>query len=190
MKIFLSDVTPTSMGSRGRIWTKNVISTSTFRAVAYMLGASIKKIEIPSENCRNELRKYSNSDRGKFQLSFNPSEKTLGEAVDLTQPHRHIINTRNRAKISSKSIFWGSEKSRLVKKGLEGLTSESVEGLALSFQGIDDIHGGDSLPLGVFRVGDSITDDILKENFEDTTGFFVDESRDCLLYTSPSPRDS
>ena len=43
------------------------------------------------------------------------------------------------------------------------LTSESVEGTSLAFQGIDDIHGSDSLPLGMLGVGDGITDDVLKE---------------------------
>jgi hypothetical protein len=47
------------------------------------------------------------------------------------------------------------------------LTTESIEGSALSLEGIDNIHGSDSLPLGVFSVGDSITDDILKEDLED-----------------------
>ena len=47
---------------------------------------------------------------------------------------------------------------------VESLTSESVEGTSLAFQGIDDIHGGDSLPLGMLGVGDSITDDILQEH--------------------------
>ncbi len=60
------------------------------------------------------------------------------------------------------------------------LTSESVESLALSFQSIDNIHGGDSLPLGVLGVGDSITNDIFKENLENTSGFFVDETRNSL----------
>ena len=41
------------------------------------------------------------------------------------------------------------------------LTAESVEGTALTLQGIDDIHGGDGLPLGVFGVSDGITDDVL-----------------------------
>ena len=54
------------------------------------------------------------------------------------------------------------------KVGLERsfLTSESVQGAALPLEGIDNIHGGDGLPLGVFGVGDSITDDIFQENFE------------------------
>jgi hypothetical protein len=66
------------------------------------------------------------------------------------------------------------------------LTAESIEGLALSFQSIDDIHGGDGLPLGMLGVGDSIPDNIFEENFENTSGFFVDESRDTLNTTSSS----
>ena len=62
----------------------------------------------------------------------------------------------------------------------ESLTSESVEGTSLTFEGIDDIHSGDSLPLGVFGVGDGITDDVLKEDLEDTTGLLVDQARDTL----------
>ena len=60
------------------------------------------------------------------------------------------------------------------------LTSESVQSAALTLQSVDDIHGGDGLPLGVLGVGDCITDDILKENFEYTPGLFVDQSRDAL----------
>ena len=66
----------------------------------------------------------------------------------------------------------------------ESLTSESVEGTSLTFEGIDYIHGGDSLPLGMLGVGDGITDDILKEDLEDTTGLFVDEARDTLDTTT------
>ena len=64
------------------------------------------------------------------------------------------------------------------------LTAESVEGAALSLEGIDDIHSGDSLPLGVFGVGDSITDDVLKEDLEDTTGLLIDQARDTLDTTT------
>ena len=64
------------------------------------------------------------------------------------------------------------------------LTSESVQGTSLTFEGIDDIHGGDGLPLGVLGVGDSVTDDVLEEHLEDTTGLLVDESRDTFYTTS------
>ncbi len=42
------------------------------------------------------------------------------------------------------------------------LTAETVQSAALAFQSVDDIHGGDRLSLGVFRVGDGVTDDVLK----------------------------
>ena len=56
----------------------------------------------------------------------------------------------------------------------------------MPLQSIDDIHGGDSLPLGVLSVGDSVTDDVLKENLEDTSGLLIDEARDTLDTTSAS----
>ena len=81
---------------------------------------------------------------------------------------------------------WGSNKSLLFFWGrlLSCLTSESVESTALTFEGIDYIHGGDSLPLGVLGVGDGITDDILKEHLQDTTGLLVDQARDTLDSTT------
>ena len=66
------------------------------------------------------------------------------------------------------------------------LTAESVQGTSLAFQSIDDVHGGDGLSLGVLGVGDGITDDVLQENLQDTTGFFVDEARDTLDTTTTS----
>jgi len=66
------------------------------------------------------------------------------------------------------------------------LTTESVEGSALSLERIDDVHGGDGLPLGVLGVGDGITDDVFQEHLQDTTGLFVDEARDTLDTTTTS----
>jgi hypothetical protein len=67
---------------------------------------------------------------------------------------------------------------------LISLTSETVQGTALAFQSVDDVHGGDCLSLGVFSVGDGITNDVFKEHLQDTTGFFVDQSRDTLDTTT------
>ena len=64
------------------------------------------------------------------------------------------------------------------------LTAESVQGTSLPLEGIDNVHGGDGLPLGVFGVGDGIPDDVLKEDLEDSTGLLVDESRDTLDSTT------
>ena len=66
------------------------------------------------------------------------------------------------------------------------LTSESVQGTSLAFQGIDDVHGSDSLPLCVLSVGDSIPDHIFQENFEDSSGFLIDQATDSFDTTSAS----
>jgi hypothetical protein len=54
------------------------------------------------------------------------------------------------------------------------LSAETVEGTALSLEGVDNIERGDSLALGVLSVGDGITDDTLEEGLQNTTGLFVD----------------
>ena len=66
------------------------------------------------------------------------------------------------------------------------LTSESVQGASLPLQGVDDVHGCDGLSLGVLGVGDGITDDVLQEHLQHTTGLFVDEARDTLDTTTTS----
>ena len=50
----------------------------------------------------------------------------------------------------------------------------------MAFQGVDDVHGGDGLPLGMLCVCYGIPDHVLKEHLEYTTGFFIDEPRDSL----------
>ena len=60
------------------------------------------------------------------------------------------------------------------------LTTETVQSAALSLESIDDIEGGDGLALGVFSVGDCVTDDAFEEGLEDTAGLFVDHWGDAL----------
>ncbi len=55
----------------------------------------------------------------------------------------------------------------------EYLITETVESASLTFQGVDDIHSGDSRALGMFSIGNCITDDVLKEDLKATTGLFV-----------------
>ena len=62
--------------------------------------------------------------------------------------------------------------------------AEAVEGSALSLESVDNIDGGDRLALGVFGVGDGITDDVLEESSQDETGLVVDERRDSLDTTA------
>ena len=46
-----------------------------------------------------------------------------------------------------------------------------------------------SIPLGVFSVGDRVTDDVLEEDLENTTSLFVDETGD-TFYTTPTGETS
>ena len=60
------------------------------------------------------------------------------------------------------------------------LTTETVKGTALALEGIDNVERSDSLALGVFGVGDGITDDTLEEGLEHTTSLLVDHGRNTL----------
>ena len=44
------------------------------------------------------------------------------------------------------------------------LSAEAVEGLSLSLEGVDDVHGRDGLAAGVLGVGDRVADDVLEEH--------------------------
>ena len=61
-----------------------------------------------------------------------------------------------------------------MKTQLNHLTSETVQSATLALESVDDIERGNSLTLGVFCVGDCITDDAFEEGLENTAGFFVD----------------
>lgn len=60
------------------------------------------------------------------------------------------------------------------------LPTKAVQSAALALEGIDDIKRGDSLALGMLRVGHSITDDILQEDLEHTARLLIDQARDTL----------
>ena len=63
-------------------------------------------------------------------------------------------------------------------------STETVEGSALSLEGIDDIEGGDGLSLGVLGVGNGVLDNVLEELSEDNSGLVIDEGADSLDTTS------
>ena len=43
------------------------------------------------------------------------------------------------------------------------LSTETVKGSALPLESVDDVEGGDGLPLGVLSVGDRVSDDVLED---------------------------
>ena len=60
------------------------------------------------------------------------------------------------------------------KTETERLTTETVQGAALSLQSVDDVERCDGLALGVLSVGDGVTNNTLKEGLQDTSGLLVD----------------
>ena len=53
------------------------------------------------------------------------------------------------------------------------LTAKTIESAPLAFQSIDNIHGSDSLSLGVLGVGDGITDHVLQKYLENAASLFI-----------------
>jgi len=71
------------------------------------------------------------------------------------------------------------------------LTSKTIQGSALSLQGIHHIHSGNGLPLSMFRISDSISNHIFQEHLQNSSGFFVNQSGDTLnTSSSGQPTDS
>merc|ERR1712045_587600 len=68
--------------------------------------------------------------------------------------------------------------------GIQKLSPESIKRASLSLQRIDDIHCCNRLPLGIFSVGNCISDDIFQEDFQNSSGFFVNKSRDSFHSSS------
>merc|ERR1719175_265841 len=67
-----------------------------------------------------------------------------------------------------------------------GSSLRSHTGCDLPFEGINNIHSSDCLPLGVLGVGDGVPDDILKEYLQDSPSLLVDKTRNPLHSTPPS----
>jgi hypothetical protein len=57
---------------------------------------------------------------------------------------------------------------------------ETIEGLALALEGVDDIQCGDSLSPCVLGVCDGVSNDTFEEVTKDATDFFVDVAADSL----------
>jgi hypothetical protein len=69
---------------------------------------------------------------------------------------------------------------------LRDLVAETVKGAALTLESVADVESGDGLAASVLTEGDSITDDGLEEDLEDTAGLDVDVGGDTLDTTTTS----
>ena len=72
---------------------------------------------------------------------------------------------------------------KVVNARVSNLSTETVQGAALSLESVDDVEGSNSLSLGVLSVGDSVSDDTLKEGLQDTASLLVDH---CLNESATS----
>jgi hypothetical protein len=70
--------------------------------------------------------------------------------------------------------------------GRRFLTTETVEGSALSLERVHDVEGSHSLSASMLSVGDCVTHDVLEEDLEDTSGLLVDLAGDTLNTSSAS----
>nr|XP_011313837.1 PREDICTED: uncharacterized protein LOC105273229 [Fopius arisanus] len=123
-------------------------------------------------------------------------ERIAAEASRLAHYNKRSTITSREIQTAVRLLLPGELAKHAVSEGTKAvtkytsskytLTSESVESATLTFQCVDNVHSCDSLPFGVFGVGDCITDDVLKEYLEDTTSFFVDQTRNTFDTTSTS----
>lgn len=88
-----------------------------------------------------------------------------------------IINTQE------ETCYMGSVDETVLEPNL---FLKAVEGLSLALQCVHNIHGGDSLSPGVFRVSNSVSDDILEKQLQNSASFFIDETSNALDTTATS----
>ncbi|WRX12032.1 hypothetical protein QQP08_004519 [Theobroma cacao] len=60
------------------------------------------------------------------------------------------------------------------------LTTKPVKSTALSLERVNDVHGGDGFATGVLGVGNGVSDDVFKEDFEDAACLLVNKTADAF----------
>jgi hypothetical protein len=71
----------------------------------------------------------------------------------------------------SETLRWSKGRvSDLSTKRGDQAEKTHVKGSSLPLQSVNDIEGGDSLPLGVLSVGDGVPDGSLQERSENSSG--------------------
>lgn len=104
--------------------------------------------------------------------AINPTDVTVNSVAYYTRHCDRPPKHRNRP--------WTDEagRSRDMKTMKEKrLTTEAVQGAALTLKGVDNVERSDGLALSVLSVCDGVTDDTLKEGLQNTTGLLVDHWR-------------
>jgi hypothetical protein len=90
----------------------------------------------------------------------------LGINLTARRPHIRVVICHLKSCCRSCVDRHGAEMYRL--------TTETVQGAALSLECVDNIERRDGLALGVLGVGDGVTNDTLEEGLQDTASLLVD----------------
>ena len=94
--------------------------------------------------------------------------------------------TSEKLNINFVSVRWPLKEPLFSFAGINFLTSESVQSAALALQSVDDVHGGDGLPLGMLGVRHGIADHVLEEHLQHAASLLVDQAGDTLHATTTS----
>ncbi|KAK9282805.1 hypothetical protein L1049_011027 [Liquidambar formosana] len=78
----------------------------------------------------------------------------------------------------------GREEASKTFRIAETLTAEPVQSPSLPLESIDDVHGRHGLAASMLGVGHGVSDHVLEEDLEDSTGFLVDQTADTLHASS------
>lgn len=82
-------------------------------------------------------------------------------------------------------MFVGPKKGRLFERfSRNPLTTKAVQCATLSFQCVHDVHSRNGFAFRMLGVGDGVSNNIFEKDFEYTSGFFVDETRNSLDTTT------
>ena len=87
---------------------------------------------------------------------------------------------------SAVSLWCFKVKHRVENQATKCLTTKTVKGASLALQSVNYIHSGNSLPACVLGVRYGISDYVLQENLENTSGLLVDQTGDTLYTTTAS----
>ncbi|KAB7499573.1 histone H3, embryonic [Armadillidium nasatum] len=136
---------------------------------------------------KQTARKSTGGKAPRKQLATKAARKSAPATGGVKKPHRYRPGT-----VALREIRRYQKSTELLIRKLpfqhscDSFILLSIRSSSLSFKSVDNIHSCNCLPLCVFSVGNSIPDDVFKENFEDTTSFFVNQARDTLYTTSTS----
>ena len=93
-------------------------------------------------------------ERTRRQTNTTLSSSSDGDAL------RHSIGGNKLQQLLQKTKRSPLPSSSPSSPAATDLGAESVQGLASALEGVDDVEGGDGLPLGVLGVGDGVTDHV------------------------------